>query len=237
MDNYSSSIVFTKEKKKISSPKFKFTLSIILMILIGVSIPASLLTKKLLYIPELSKEESFKLLYIDDSLNQKIKKAAIDSKLTKSEPLYSNIFNVNDLNSINRKTKSLNTDVIISYADININTNCNIILEYHNNKWIITDIKDLKPGDISPAISAGSYLLDKLNFEVFNLGGFSFNGTKYKFDKDYIKNLTVLRETGDASETTVYLGSYNKPNEYSMVATLSFDFEKFQWVLKSLGAR
>ncbi|WP_291651222.1 hypothetical protein [Clostridium sp.] len=237
MNNYSNNIVFNKEKKKTITPKIKFILAIILMILIAVSVLTSFLLKNLLYIPELSKEEAIKILYIDDSVNEKIKKAAIDYKLSESNPMYSNIFDVNDLNNINRSTRSLTTDLIISYSDIKINTNCNVIFEYKDNKWIITDIKDLKAGDLSPAISAGSYFLDKLYFEVLSLGGFSFNGTKYNFDKDYIKDLIVLKESGNTTETTVYIGNYNKSNEYSMVATLSFDFEKLQWVLKNLELR
>lgn len=207
------------------------------MILIAFSILTSFLVKNLLYIPELSKESALKILYIDDSVNKKIKNAAIDSKLSESDPIYSNIFDVNDLNKIDRNTRSLNTDLIISYSDIKIDTNCNVIFKYKDNKWIITDIIDLKAGNLSPAISAGSYLLDKLNFEVFNLDGFSFNGTKYNFNKDYIKDLTVIKESGNTTETTVYLGTYNKNNEYSMVATLSFDFEKLQWDLKNLELR
>ena len=217
MNNYSNNIVFNKEKKKVISPKAKFILAIILMILIAFSILTSFLVKNLLYIPELSKESALKILYIDDSVNKKIKNAAIDSKLSESDPIYSNIFDVNDLNKIDR--------------------NCNVIVKYKDNKWIITDIIDLKSGNLSPAISAGSYLLDKLNFEVFNLDGFSFNGTKYNFNKDYIKDLTVIKESGNTTETTVYLGTYNKNNEYSMVATLSFDFEKLQWDLKNLELR
>ena len=49
--------------------------------------------------------------------------------------------------------------------------------------------------------------------------------------------LTVIKESGNTTETTVYLGTYNKNNEYSMVATLSFDFEKLQWDLKNLELR
>lgn len=237
MNNYSNNIVFNKEKKKVISPKAKFILAIILMILIAFSILTSFLVKNLLYIPELSKESALKILYIDDSVNKKIKNAAIDSKLSESDPIYSNIFDVNDLNKIDRNTRSLNTDLIISYSDIKIDTNCNVIFKYKDNKWIITDIIDLKAGNLSPAISSGSYLLDKLNFEVFNLDGFSFNGTKYNFNKDYIKDLTVIKESGNTTETTVYLGTYNKNNEYSMVATLSFDFEKLQWDLKNLELR
>ena len=118
MNNYSNNIVFNKEKKKVISPKAKFILAIILMILIAFSILTSFLVKNLLYIPELSKESALKILYIDDSVNKKIKNAAIDSKLSESDPIYSNIFDVNDLNKIDRNTRSLNTDLIISYSDL-----------------------------------------------------------------------------------------------------------------------
>ncbi|WP_288221381.1 hypothetical protein [uncultured Clostridium sp.] len=235
MGNYSNNIVFINKKEKKISDKFKFRFAFFLIIIFGLSIPFSFIMKSLLYIPELTKEKAIKIMNYDIDFPNTLNKATSQNAGINRELYYFNLFNTNDLTRINRKTYTLNVDLIINYKTVEIDTNCNLIFQFKDEKWILSEIKDIEEKDISPGESAGRYILNKINNDLTTNGYFEFNGVKNKLNQETVKNLAVLTESGTPEETTVHLGKhFEKP---SIIATLSFNYDTSQWELKSFSLR
>lgn len=235
MDNYSNNIVFVKEKNKKLSDKFKFGLSIFIIILFGLSIPFSFVLKTLLHVPQLTKDEAINLIYSDWNFTLNVNKAISNNATNNKEIYYITSLTTNNFNKINKKVYVLNIDTSINYTDIEIDTNCNVIFKYIDNNWTITDITNIKEENIRPGVSAGTYILNKINNDLNTKGYFEFNGIKNRFNTQTFSELTVINEYGTPKETTVHLGRYNE-NPY-VTAILSFNYDTFQWELKSLSLR
>ncbi|MGL5353577.1 MAG: hypothetical protein ACRDA5_09670 [Clostridium sp.] len=106
--------------------------------------------------------------------------------------------------------------------------------------WKIVDITKIKNSQLLTLFSAGESFKHQLSNEIYGSGVFKYNGSDYKFTRNYVDSLVVIKEEGDLSSTKLSMAPFNTEGRVEMEATMTFDKEIEGWKLidwKFIGGR